>query len=117
MIPFLHVPSRDANDADHLAIMLAVGGLVTLFNLDRFTDLTRTFWLPLSVIAIVSAPLLWIRVPHAKWGGSIAALLLGAPLVPDVLAGKLDLRTGFMLVACAVIAYWFAIIDYDHRFE
>ncbi|MFT5104590.1 MAG: hypothetical protein ACI9UA_000205 [Pseudoalteromonas tetraodonis] len=117
MIPFLHIPSRDARDADHMAILLAVGSAVTLIRLGNYSGITQTLWLAMSIIGICTAPLLWIRIPYAKWGGVIAALLLATPLQLRVIGEGPDLHACLLLLTCLVIAYWYGIIDYDHQFE
>ena len=86
-------------------------------NLGKFAEVAQPFWFAKSLIALISAPLLWIRVPHAKWGGVIAALLLATPLLLLALDEGFDLQTVLLLGASLVIAYWYATIDYDHRFE
>ena len=72
---------------------------------------------PLGVICILTAPLLWIRVPGAKWGGVLASLLLG--LTSVIRASKIGfgITDAWLVPASLVIAYWFFQIDYAHRFE
>jgi len=70
----------------------------------------------MGIVSIVSAPLLWIRLPFAKWGGVIASLLMGS--IPVILFPDqgFTFRDGLMVLAFLLIAFWFYRIDYKHRF-
>lgn len=117
MAPLLHIPTRDAKDADHLAIMLLVGGLIGIFQKD-IADSHQVVWYSMSVISLISAPLIWLRVPHAKWGGVLAALLLGYTHFLAIPEGAFfSTRASFHLVGSLIVAYWYLAINYDHKYS
>ena len=115
MITPWRYPTRDANDADHLAIMLLVGGILS-FTVKESVGYLPYAWKAIGVVSVVTAPLLWIRLPHMKWGGVMAAVILG--LIPILRSAHqaMGLRDSFPVLGAIVIAYWFFRIDYRHRF-
>lgn len=114
-LPFFHVPTRNARDADHLALMLGIGGVISLVNVGRMIPETQMLWLAFAIAAMVSAPLLWIRVPYAKWGGVVSSLFLGASIIVAARGSSgMGMREYILLGALVVIAIWFVRIDYDH---
>ena len=118
MIKFFHPPTRDARDADHLAILLFIGGVLAFFKLSGIVESAKLIWTAMAIISVITAPLLWVRVPHVKWGGAIASVLLGLSSVVDSIdKATFGLSDVFLPAATLVIAYWFFVIDYSHRFE
>ena len=117
MIPFRHAPTRDANDADHLAIMLLIGAVLSFYRLSTIDESVRIVWMVMGVVCLISAPLLWMRVPLAKWGGVTASLLLGVSSIIRSIDSGFSLMTILLPVSTLVIAFWFFKIDYSHRFE
>ncbi len=115
MITPWRYPTRDANDADHLAIMLLVGGILSFTAKEPVGYLPHA-WKALGVVSVVTAPLLWMRLPYLKWGGVIAAVILG--LIPILRSAyqAIGLRDALPVLGAIVIAYWFSRIDYRHRF-
>ena len=111
---FLHLPSRDANDADHLCIMLLVSGIASIYVFYAHPAFD-IWWCIYGVFAVVTSPLLWIRLPHAKWGcifaSGIFVYLAARQGIPN------STRDGFALLVSLLFVYWFYKIDYSHRFE
>ena len=76
-----------------------------------------SFWLGFAILGLLTGPLLWLRLPLAKWGGVLAALLFGSlPFFHSVLS-EFTLRNYFTMLASLVVVYWFVKIDYRHRFD
>lgn len=114
MITPWRLPSRDANDADHLAILLLAGGILS-FTSKESVGLLPYAWKVLGSVSVVTAPLLWVRLPHMKWGGVIAAVILGSiPLVRSA-HQAMEGRDALGVLGALVIGYWFFRIDYRHR--
>ena len=115
MIAPWRFPTRDANDADHLAIMLLFGGILS-FTAKESVGYLPFAWKVLGTISAVSAPLLWIRLPHMKWGGVIAAVILGFIPILRSAYQSIGLSDALPVLGGIVIGYWFFRIDYRHRF-
>lgn len=111
---FLHIPSRDANDADHLCIMLLAGGIASLHAFYTYPAFD-VWWCIFGVIAVVIAPLLWIRLPHAKWGGVLASSIFVFLAIRQGI--PISIRGCTTILAALLAVYWFWKIDYSNRFE
>jgi len=116
MARFLRPPTRDANDADHLAIILLIGGVLSFYVKLRPGELPYA-WQALGVVSLIAAPLLWLRVPHAKWVCVLAAGIWCAISVLRVVHEPTIVRHTFPLLGSLLFIYWFIRIDYRSRFD
>lgn len=116
MITPWRCPTRDANDADHLSILLLIGGIFSFTAKESIGHLPHA-WTALGVVSVATAPLLWIRLPCAKWGGVIASLILGAIPILRSSNQPITVRDALPILGALVIGYWFFRIDYRHRFD
>lgn len=113
MKPLLRTPTRDANDSDHLAIMLLVGGLYSFSLCDTLIDL-RSPWLIVALMSVITAPFLWMRLPYAKWGGVAVSLTIPWIYLSPLINQGFSIKVVYMSAAFLVIIYWFIKIDYNH---
>lgn len=116
-LPFFRVPSRDARDADHLALMLVAGGIYFLSGQAGWAAPVYLWMMVTSGVAIVGGLLLWSRMPHAKWFGFLVALSIVALTIRHVFGRGLAVGDILSLVGSGCMAYWFVRIDYTHRFS
>lgn len=95
--------------------MLLAGGILS-FTAKESAGYLPYAWKALGAVSVVTAPLLWIRLPCMKWGGVIAAVILG--LIPVLRSAyqSIGLRDALPVLGAIVIGYWFFRIDYRHRF-
>ncbi len=108
--PILRFPTRNENDADHLAIIAVIVGAYIIYSL-LFSTSTEQVFKPFSILVctlmVISGPLIWIRIPYAKWGCVIAfccILISGA-----ILAFQHGLSLSRIFVICGSI---YGIISY-----
>lgn len=107
-VPLIRVPRHDA---DHLAILLLVGGVVALRGMPSTAASVWYIWLTLGVVSIITAILLWARVRHAKWGGVLVGVLLAvSPIVRSREQGSLGHGLLLALGAILIVA-WFLRLD------
>lgn len=115
MKPLLRAPTRDANDADHLSIILLLGAIYLLAVGKVPIDFTSP-WLLVITLSLITAPSLWMRLPYAKWGGVAVSLVLGYLFVVPLTTQGISIRQGFTAVGICAMCYWFFKIDYSHTF-
>ena len=116
-LPFFRVPSRDARDADHLALMLVVGGIYVLSGYAGWEAPVYLWMMATSVVAIVGGLLLWSRMPGAKWFGFLVCISIVALATRHVFGRGLAVSNILALVGGGCMAYWFVRIDYCHEFS
>ncbi|OYV07349.1 MAG: hypothetical protein CFE26_01495 [Verrucomicrobiales bacterium VVV1] len=68
------------------------------------------------MVSVVTAPLLWVRFPYMKWGGVVAAVILGSIPILRSAHQAIGFRDALPVLGAIVIGYWFFRVDYHHRF-
>lgn len=112
-LPALRWPTRDDRDADHLAILALVGGSIGLCLLPTVVSELRWWWMAACVLGLAAAPLLWLRVPHAKWLAVFANGCLAMTIVLRSGEDSLSLNEYAMIGGLALIAIWYARVAYN----
>jgi uncharacterized membrane protein (DUF2068 family) len=116
-LPILRFPTQHARQADHMAVIVFLGGIYFLWNLGGVIAELKPWFAACGVVSIVAGVLLWLRVPHAKWLGVLTgAVLLGIFARSLVLKG-FSLFGGLQLLMPVACIYWMARIDYNHVFH
>ncbi len=110
-------PTRHARDADHLAIVALVGGAFGVCRLRNIAADVWSWWLAASVLSLIGAPLLWLRIPLAKWLTVAATCCLAITVFIGNQDGSLSLEECVMFGGIAILAVWYARINYLVRFE
>ena len=67
--PVLRVPTRDARDADHMAIIAILGGICLWWGRAGLPAATLPWIAGIALASILCGILLWLRVPAIKWLG------------------------------------------------
>ena len=117
MPKFLKVPTRDAHDADHMAISLLIGCVFGVFHQSISQDIV-ILWYVMCATGAISAPLLWLRVPFAKWGGAVASIMFVYISFYTQPPGTFfNTISGYITLLSPVIVFWFVRIDYSHVSE
>lgn len=105
-------PTRDDRDADHLAILTFAGGLVGIVLTSTVAAEVRWWWMAACLLGLTVAPLLWLRVPHAKWLAVAAVGCQAATVSLRSEKDSLSLNDYAMIGGLTLIAVWYARIDY-----
>jgi hypothetical protein len=116
-LPLVRFPTQHARQADHMAVVLFLGGIYFLWNLSGTSTALKPWLGVCGAVSIVAGVLLWLRVPHAKWiGVLVGAVMLGIFARSLVLNGFSWFGVVQLLLPIACI-YWMARIDYNHVFQ
>jgi hypothetical protein len=114
--PVFRAPTRDARDADHMAIIAVLGGIYLWWRHAGLPASTAPWVVAIAIASVVCGVLLWLRAPAIKWLGVLVFVAIcGLGVRRFVLDGfSLSVTIGIVLpVVCAV---WMARIDYAHKF-
>ena len=115
-LPILRAPTRDARDADHMAIIAIAGGVYFWWGRSGLPAGTLPWITGMSLASIVCGILLWLRIPAVKWLGVLVYVAMFGLGVRSVILDGWNLRQLLGLLLPLICAVWMARIDYSHKF-
>jgi hypothetical protein len=115
--PVLRIPTRDARDADHMAIILIAGGLYLLRGRSQVSPSIHLAYTAISALLILSGTLLWLRLPAVKWLGALAFLGLALLAIRHGQIKGWSLFVIMNLLLPLLCIFWIIRIDYSHKFD
>ena len=114
--PILRLPTRDARDADHMALITVAGGLYCWWGRAALPDATRPWLMAIAAASILCGVLLWLRIPAIKWLGVLVFIAMCGFGVRRFALQGFDMRVALLILLPVVCAIWMAQIDYSHKF-
>jgi|SRR4051812_3307567 hypothetical protein len=115
--PIFRVPTRDAHDADHMAIIALGGGIYLWFGRTGLLPTTLPWITTVSALSIISGILLWLRVPGAKWIGALVFIALGCSSVRHAWLHGWTMLTVLYILLPLICTFWMLRINYSHKFD
>lgn len=114
--PVLRVPTRDARDADHMAIIAVLGGIYLWWGRAGLPASTAPWVTGIAIASAICGVLLWLRVPAIKWLGVLVFVAICGLGVRRLALDGFSLGRIVSIVLPAICAVWMGRIDYTHRF-
>jgi hypothetical protein len=114
--PVLRAPSRDARDADHMALITVAGGIYLWWGRAGLPAATRPWVTGIALASILCGILLWLRVPAIKWLGVLVFVAIAGLSIRHLLLNGWSLGQMLLILLPLVCAVWMGRIDYSHRF-
>ena len=114
--PVLRVPSRDARDADHLAIIAVAGGIYLWWGRVGLPAATLPWITGIAVASLLCGVLLWLRVPAVKWLGVVVFAAICGLSIRRLMLDGFSLGVTVRILLPIVCAIWMARIDYAHKY-
>jgi hypothetical protein len=114
--PILRLPTRDARDADHIAIIAVAGGVYLWSGRAGLPAPTVPWIASIAVASILCGVLLWLRVPAIKWLGVLVFIAIGSLGIRHLILDGWNLGVAARLILPVICAVWMARIDYKQRF-
>ena len=111
------IPTRDARDADHWAIIMVAGGLYSWFRKDVVAPANLAWITTISILSIISGALLWLRAPAAKWLGAFTFIALSCLDIRSGIQHGWTFSRGLNVLLPLVCAFWIMRINYSHKFD
>ena len=114
--PIFRIPTRDARDADHMAIIAIAGGVYLWLGRAGLPAATLPWVTGIAVASVLCGFLLWLRVPAVKWLGVLVfAAICGLGIRRLVVTG-FAFGVAVHILFGIFCAIWMARIDYSHKF-
>jgi hypothetical protein len=114
--PVLRVPTRDARDADHMAIIAVAGGIYLWWGRTGLSSATAPWIVGIALASILCGVLLWLRVPAIKWLGVLVFVAMCGLGIRRLMLDGWSLGVAVRLVLPLICAVWMGRIDYSQRF-
>ena len=114
--PVLRVPTRDARDADHMAIIALAGGIYLWWGRAGLPAATLPWITGIALASILCGLLLWLRVPAVKWLGVLVFVAISGLSIRRLVLDGWSLGQMLRTLLPLVCAVWMGRIDYSHRF-
>ena len=114
--PVFRAPTRDARDADHLAIIAVAGGIYLWCGRAGLSASTLPWITGIAVASVLCGILLWLRVPAVKWLGVLVFVTISGLSIRRLVADGFSLGVAVGILLPIVCAIWMARIDYTHKF-
>lgn len=115
-LPFLRFPSRDARDADHMALIALAGGIYLWMGRTGLPAATAPWISGAAVASAITGLLLWLRIPAAKWLGVLVfTILSGLAMRRGIIQGW-SFGVAVDIALPIILACLMGRIGYSHKF-